>query len=62
MVARQQGQGICGIVILSFDRERSLPALHDIDIVGLRMVVNLAARAAGNETIEMHVDILGAQS
>ena len=44
-----------------FNRERPLPAFYDIDIVSFRMMMDLATRAAGHETIEMHVDIFGVQ-
>src|SRR5205085_12333019 len=49
-------------VALSFHDERALPALDDIDIVGVAMVMQLAAGTAGNEPIEVNVDLLGAKT
>src|SRR5262245_47747917 len=47
---------------LAFDRERALAALDDIDVVRRGMVMHLAARAAGDEAVEMDVDLLGAEA
>src|ERR1700730_3380748 len=47
---------------LSFDHERALATLDDVDVVGIGMVMQLAARASGNEPIEVNVDLLGAEA
>jgi len=40
----------------------SVPSLfHDIDVVRIGVMVDLAARAVGHEPIEMDVDLLGAE-
>src|SRR5262245_63477838 len=44
------------------DRQRPFPALHDIDVVGLRVVMELAARTARDEPVEMNVDLLGPEA
>ena len=37
------------------NREDPFAAAHDVDVVRLRVPVQPAARAAGHETVEMHV-------
>jgi hypothetical protein len=46
-------------VDLVFDGQRPLPALDDINVVGVGVMVVLAARATGHEPVEVHVDLLG---
>src|SRR5262249_34867557 len=40
-------------------REGSLASAHDIDVIGLRVPVHAAARAAGDQAVGGQVDLLG---
>src|SRR5262245_1126794 len=42
--------------------QRALAALDDIDVVGLGVVMPLAARSARHQPVEMDVDLLGAEA
>src|SRR3979490_3451658 len=46
---------------LVLDRQRAFAFLDDVDIVGLGVVVDLAARTARHQAVEMDVDLLGAE-
>src|SRR5580700_7217943 len=41
------------------DRQGAFPAPYDIDVVGLRVAMHAAAPAAGDQAVEMQVDLFG---
>src|SRR5919201_5897156 len=47
---------------LSVDRKRTLAALDDVDVVGGGVVMPLAARSAGQQSVEMHVELISAEA
>src|SRR5499427_6110839 len=47
---------------LAFHGQRALAALDDVDVVGLGVVMPLAARSARHQPVEMDVDLLGAEA
>src|SRR5258707_10142261 len=49
-------------ISFSIRGQRTLPTFHDVDIVGLGVVMQLTARAAGHEPVEMDVELLGAKA
>src|SRR5215831_15659479 len=49
-------------VSLSIDDQRALAAFNDVDIVGVAVAMPLAARSAGHQPVEMHVELLGTET
>src|SRR5262249_31775436 len=47
---------------LAVHRQRALAALDDVDVVGLRVLLPLAAWSARHQPVEMDVDLLGAEA
>src|SRR5262249_45344780 len=47
---------------LSVHGQRALAALDDIDVVGLGVMMPLAARSSRHQPVEMDVDLLGAET
>ena len=47
---------------LSVHRKRALAALDDIDVVGAGVMMSLAARSAGPQPVEMHVELIDAEA
>src|ERR671937_2310223 len=47
---------------LSVDRKRTLAALDDVDVVGGGGVMPRAARSAGQQSVEMHVELISAEA
>src|SRR5262249_49686463 len=53
---------LAGDISLAFERERALAAFEYIDVIRLGMVMALAAHSAGKQSVEMQVELLGAEA